>query len=391
MAKVAPTGSQIRSAKRQAIGGARKRCQKGKSCSATCIAANEDCLVELPEPLQQATTKVAKVVEARKGGSGAPIASGGGGGEMSPEQQMLKTAAESRVANAKEAIARKEKFIAMVEKSPKLFNPATLEDAKRDLETLKGDLKKAEQELQDKFFTATGKAPAKPASRGLTPEQDERVDAAAAKTDRKIMKNLNERQFYDDETNAKIRAANEERMAPFMKMSADEKAALALYGQDGVQFYKQVNQMLRSGQMEDSTPDKVNMANFISKNLRAGLEKLPPAEAEELNRAVSGGFATSLSRLKPGDVIQDNGFGSYTNNGAPTLNQFMRSGEDNAVIRILNPKTARQVAPVMEYDTEGEHISLPGSRYRLVDVQPKGAYSRKVGDVPLYVFEEVTE
>ena len=64
----------------------------------------------------------------------------------------------------------------------------------------------------------------------------------------------------------------------------------------------------------------------------------------------------------------------------------------NAVIRIVNPKTARLVAPVMEYNQEGEHISMPGTRYRLVDVQEKGEWSRKLNDyVPKYTFEEISE
>jgi phage shock protein A len=229
-------------------------------------------------------------------------------------------------------------------------------------------------------------------ARGLKPEQDERIDKAAAATNRRIEKQINQRQFYDDATNAKIKAQNEARMAPFQKMNGDEKAALALYGQDGVKFYQQVNQLLRSGQMEDSSPDKVKMAEFISGNLRSGLEKLPPAKVEELQRAVSGNFAQGFGKLNVGDVIEDKGFGSYTNKGAPTLNQFIKTDQPNAVIRILNPRSAREVAPVMEYDSEGEHISLPGTKYRLVSVEEKGVHSRKTGGyIPQYTFEEVSE
>jgi hypothetical protein len=229
-------------------------------------------------------------------------------------------------------------------------------------------------------------------TRGLTADQDEKVDKAAEMTNYRIEKRLNERQFYDDATNAKIKAANQEVVAPFQKMNENEKAALSLYGQDGVKYYQQVNQMLRTGKMDDSTPDKVKMAEFIGGNLRSGLEKMPPAKVEELSRAVSGNFASQLGKLKPGDVIEDKGFGSYTDKGTPVLNQFIRSGQTNAVIRIVNPKTARLVAPVMEYNQEGEHISMPGTRYRLVDVQEKGEWSRKLNDyVPKYTFEEISE
>jgi hypothetical protein len=211
-------------------------------------------------------------------------------------------------------------------------------------------------------------------------------------TNYRIDKKLNERQFYDDETNAKIKAANQAIVAPFQWMNENEKAALSLYGQDGIKYYKQVNQMLRLGQMDDSTPEKVKMAEFISGNLRSGLEKLPPAKVEELGRAVSGRQATNLANLKPGDVIEDKGFGSYTSKGNPVFDQFFRKGQPNAAIRILNPKSAREVAPVMEYSSEGEHISMPGTRYRLVSVQEKGVYSRKTGGyIPQYTFEEISE
>jgi hypothetical protein len=53
-----PTASEIRSAKSEAVGGGRKRCRKGKNCSATCIAQGDDCLVEFPEPVQNEIRKM---------------------------------------------------------------------------------------------------------------------------------------------------------------------------------------------------------------------------------------------------------------------------------------------------------------------------------------------
>lgn len=43
-----PRESRIKAAKQAAVGGRRKRCIKGKNCSAACIAAHMTCLVELP-------------------------------------------------------------------------------------------------------------------------------------------------------------------------------------------------------------------------------------------------------------------------------------------------------------------------------------------------------
>ena len=52
------TPGEVRRAKDQAVGGGRKRCRRGKNCSATCISGNKWCLVDLPEPAQIATTKI---------------------------------------------------------------------------------------------------------------------------------------------------------------------------------------------------------------------------------------------------------------------------------------------------------------------------------------------
>lgn len=56
------TASQIESAKRKAVGGKKKRCTKGKSCSATCIAINKVCMVEIPWVAAQALPKVVALV-----------------------------------------------------------------------------------------------------------------------------------------------------------------------------------------------------------------------------------------------------------------------------------------------------------------------------------------
>ena len=371
MAMGSPSASQIRTAKINAVGGGRKRCRKGKNCSATCIAANEDCLVELPEPVGVAVGKTKNLLEARQGGGGgtaAPVAAPQATPSGAPSLQDL----SKRISQAREEYED-------------AYGTPNQAAAKAKFDKAIADYEKAKA-------AGSGAPTAAPVSstRNLTPDQNERVDTAARMTNYRIEKRLNERQFYDDETNARIRAQNEKVVAPFQKMNENEKAALALYGQDGVKYYSQVNQLLRSGQMEDSTPDKVKMAEFISGNLRSGLEKLPPAEVSELRRAVSGNVVGSLGKLKVGDVIEDKGFGSYTTESkASTLDQFLKQDQPNAIIRVVSPKSARRVAPVMEYNSEDEHIMLPGSKFRLVEVNEKGAYSRKVGYSPMYTFEEV--
>lgn len=58
MANQAPTRGEVIRAQSQAVGGGRKRCRRGKNCSAACIQAGMVCLVEMPVPAALATTRM---------------------------------------------------------------------------------------------------------------------------------------------------------------------------------------------------------------------------------------------------------------------------------------------------------------------------------------------
>ena len=60
------TRSQIRQAHQRAVGGMRKRCKKGKNCSAACIQGSMACLVELPIPPED-FKKVSRLINSAKG------------------------------------------------------------------------------------------------------------------------------------------------------------------------------------------------------------------------------------------------------------------------------------------------------------------------------------
>lgn len=60
-----PTRSEIRSAKGKAVGGGRKRCKKGKNCSAACIQSGMVCLVEMPESAGVSLGRVAGALSKR--------------------------------------------------------------------------------------------------------------------------------------------------------------------------------------------------------------------------------------------------------------------------------------------------------------------------------------
>ncbi len=91
MAIEAPTQSEIRTAKSQAVGGGRKRCRKGKNCSAACIEAGMACLVEMPESAGIATSKVAGMLQQRGGGTpAAPVQQPSAQKESAPRQTIAK-------------------------------------------------------------------------------------------------------------------------------------------------------------------------------------------------------------------------------------------------------------------------------------------------------------
>lgn len=49
-------------------GGKKDRCQRGKSCGLTCIAGNEDCIIDFPEPVRQALSSAARMIMQGMGG-----------------------------------------------------------------------------------------------------------------------------------------------------------------------------------------------------------------------------------------------------------------------------------------------------------------------------------
>lgn len=59
------TDADVQRARNQAVGGGRKRCRKGKSCSAACIANNKVCIVELPWVMSNALPRFRSFVQRR--------------------------------------------------------------------------------------------------------------------------------------------------------------------------------------------------------------------------------------------------------------------------------------------------------------------------------------
>lgn len=219
----------------------------------------------------------------------------------------------------------------------------------------------------------------------LNEEQQDKVKDASRLLSKRVERRLGKSPFDDElDTTTDKYKENIDRMRPYMSLPDEQKSAINLYGQDGTQYYAMLNRQLRTGDMEGLTPEDVEMNKFIHKNLTDALSTLPPKNGDVF-RAVSGAGADQLANLKPGDVYEDKGFGSYSDNQR-SIGMFIKRDKSNAVITVRS-STARNVSPVMEYD-EGEHLSLPGTKYKLVEVS--SSYSGKLEkDIPHYIFEEV--
>ena len=193
------------------------------------------------------------------------------------------------------------------------------------------------------------------------------------------------------------------RLQQYIDLTADEKAALGMYGENVNQYYKQLNNKLRNSNQPKLDPESAEVLDFMESNLKTALEKLqsqgPKGYTRVINgkeeqvpgrftRAVTGDFVKQLSQLKPGDEITDLGFASYTDQGGPTLDMFLSNKEDaqNAVIQLAEGSSLKNISPITEYH-EGEHLAMPGTKYRLQSQKPASHYSRKAGDLPLYILE----
>lgn len=229
----------------------------------------------------------------------------------------------------------------------------------------------------------------------------DRLDGYIRRHDGRIDKALGGTPFDDPDPNSEVYKRQAPKVKPYQSMTDDEKAALGMYGENVQKYYQSLNSRLRGG----SSDHPSELMDYMEGNLRSGLNKITPTEAQgstrmtngvetkvpgQFKRAISGIAAERMTGLKPGDIIQDDGFGSFTEKGGPTLDQFLSrdKGTSNAVISLVPGSKLRNISPVTEYN-EGEHLAMPGTRYRVKDVIPTGHYSRVAGDVPLYILEVV--
>ena len=385
----AQLASKIKVAKANKIASTvRKTCSKGKNCSATCIAASKICLVSLSPPVSDASNKMAKFLKSGPT-SAAPVKKAPAASAAPVKKAPAASAApkSSGIANTQKIAddQKLERLTAQWEKSKGQWTD-TIGKGDLDATNKAADVwKTAEKEYKDfkKAYDDIYNRPVLKSPKELMAEETKAI------RDR-VQARINEG-FYDNtpkETVARVTAYREKTYENFKKLSDDQLAALGLYGRNQPKYYLDVNKFLRTGSMEGMTPETQQIVQNIVSNMNSALDTLPASLETDLARAVSGPGAKNLQNLKVGDIIEDKGFGSYTTAGKPsTLDQFLRQGEDNAIMEVTS-RNARDVSPIMQYQREEEHILRPGTKLRVTGIGGS-SFSRKVGYVPTYLFEEI--
>jgi hypothetical protein len=403
-----PSVSDIRSAQDKAVGGGRKRCSKGKSCSATCIDPREYCLVELPESVGVGTSKVRNLVEEKAKGKKEPLTGAAledavkgmmREGIYSPEEWAKGTGyvlrnkrgdikAFNKASEEAKAIVEAEKKrkraeerrrpLTEEEKKQKEEEKAKKEEAKRQKEEVKKQKEEKEEREREDLLK---KIPSEKET-GLYPD-DQRILRYAVETSDRILK-----KEYPE--------GNKDR-ANIEKLSPEERGAIFMYSAGGrgssgkEEYWVALNQKMRYGEVrDDKSPETAAAVNFLEKNLRSALDNLPPARItgdQRLERAVSGRTAEQLKTLKPGDVFEDKGFGSYTTNGY-VVDKFLGT-PDSAVVRVVNPKKAKDIsAGTIAGFGQQEHMYPGGSNFRVVKVEPKAHYNDETNENHTVIYVE---
>jgi hypothetical protein len=167
-------------------------------------------------------------------------------------------------------------------------------------------------------------------------------------------------------------------------LSTDERAAILLYSGAPVTEARRIphvyiNQFLRYGKFEgDDDPDTKALVDYTVNNVKSALENLPPAnirENQRLARSVRGRTAEAIKKLKVGEEFSDKGIGSYTLNDN-TLNTFLHDKND-VVVRVVNPKNAKDVGLGTMVQSADEHLYAPGSKFRVVSIKPEDYYNEE--------------
>lgn len=182
---------------------------------------------------------------------------------------------------------------------------------------------------------------------------------------------------------------------PYLTLTDDQLEALGLYGTEfpikgwpgGKALYRDLNKVLRTGNTKGFSEEELKVISYTVGNLEQALKGVPPVP-KDLYRGLSATNAKTFKNMKAGDEIIDDGFASFSDEER-LAQKFVK---DDGAMLVVKSKTARDVSPVMPTQ-EGEHIALPGTKYKVVSVIPDGfsKYNRTGPSfqVPLITLEEI--
>lgn len=341
--KGAQLASKIKVAKSNKVASTiRKTCLKGKNCSATCIAGNKICLVSLSPPVTDASSKMAKFLKSRQ----------------KPEGTFTKATA------LKKAVDR-----SGADKLPSQLPTGT---------SRKSSLPPTPPRAQVANIIDTN-------NHGANVKD---------KVKYQIDSQVNVRKQIFGKEPEKLEAYLKAK-APYINLTDDQLEALGLYGTEfpikgwpeNRALYRDLNKVLRTGNTKGFSEEELKVLSYTAGNLEKALESIPPVP-KDLYRGLSSTNAKSFRNMKVGDEIVDDGFGSFSDEER-LAQKFVQ--KDGAML-VVKSKTARDVSPVMPTQ-EGEHIALPGTKYKVASVVPDGfyRYSRDGSSfkVPLITLEEI--
>jgi len=151
----------------------------------------------------------------------------------------------------------------------------------------------------------------------------------------------------------------------YSKLSDEQLGSLSLYTSD---FYGPINSHLRGVQSDDFSPEEQKFYAERAEDMVSALTQVPNAKEQTYYRGMSGDINTSktqqaYAKLKPGDVISDKAFSSFSTN--PEEAQKFLDPELSSTYVILNSSKLKQIDFLSQLPEEEEHLSMPSEKFRV--------------------------
>lgn len=151
----------------------------------------------------------------------------------------------------------------------------------------------------------------------------------------------------------------------YSKLSDEQLGSLSLYTSD---FYEPVNNHLRGRQSDDFSPEEQKFYAERARDITSALMQVPNAKDQVYYRGMSGDINESrtqqmYAKLKPGDVISDKGFSSFSTSSE--VAQKFLDPELSSTYVILNSSKLKQIDFLSQSPEEEEHLAMPNEQFRV--------------------------